>query len=268
MVTKLQKENLIKYFKIKKDPALAVFNSINELKDYVRNLIYKEFQKVLNEIEQEKQDNNDFIKEQLKLKKERIERIGEDLQKQVNEVIEKAKQLKDGAKGEKGDQGIRGFQGEKGLKGDRGLRGLKGLKGDKGDIPKKGVDYFTPQDIGKISNKALKQLETPLKSIREDIKKIFEELEKKKQIERLGAKTIHRGGVRFAYNETPTGDINGTNKTFTLAHAPNPATSLILKLGSGFLQAGGEDYTLSGRTITMEFAPPTGAIFIAVMYQY
>jgi len=60
----------------------------------------------------------------------------------------------------------------------------------------------------------------------------------------------------FSDAETPSGTINGTNTTFTLAHA-DAATgnSLILTLNGIVLQGNGNDYTLSGNTIT--FGPST-----------
>jgi hypothetical protein len=62
----------------------------------------------------------------------------------------------------------------------------------------------------------------------------------------------------FADGETPAGVVNGVNVTFTLAQAPNPAASLILVMNGSVLQEG-EDYTLSGGTITFLTAPMTGA---------
>lgn len=53
--------------------------------------------------------------------------------------------------------------------------------------------------------------------------------------------------------ETPLGVIDGVNDTFTLAMSPDPTTSLMLfKNGVLLRQGGGEDYTLSGATITYE----------------
>lgn len=66
--------------------------------------------------------------------------------------------------------------------------------------------------------------------------------------------------------ETPTGDINGSNKTFTLANTPTAGT-VALYLNGQRLDAGGEDYTISGATITMMEAPITGDIFLAD-YEY
>lgn len=66
-------------------------------------------------------------------------------------------------------------------------------------------------------------------------------------------------GSYFAHNETPSGSINGSNKTFTLAGNPNPDASLELRLNGLVLRSGASnDFTLSGSTITMVLAPQTG----------
>jgi len=64
--------------------------------------------------------------------------------------------------------------------------------------------------------------------------------------------------------ETPSGAMNGSNVTFTLAHTPSPGSSLQLFLNGLRLSAGaGNDYTLSGATITMANAPAEGGALIA-----
>jgi hypothetical protein len=65
--------------------------------------------------------------------------------------------------------------------------------------------------------------------------------------------------ANFADDETPVGTINGTNLVFTLATAPNPATSLRL-YRNGIIMAQGGDYTLNGSSITFITAstPRTG----------
>ncbi len=55
--------------------------------------------------------------------------------------------------------------------------------------------------------------------------------------------------------ETPSGVINGSNVFYTLANAPNPASSLALYL-NGDRQIGG--FTVSGLTLTLITAPQTG----------
>jgi hypothetical protein len=75
-------------------------------------------------------------------------------------------------------------------------------------------------------------------------------------------------GASFADGETPAGTIDGTNATFTLAHAPNPAVSLLL-IRNGLGQSAGLDYTLSGITITFVSAaiPQPGDALVA-WYRY
>ena len=66
-------------------------------------------------------------------------------------------------------------------------------------------------------------------------------------------------GTYFIENETPTGIINGSNKTFTLAYTPNPLSSLEVR-ANGQVLVLTEDYSLSGDTLTTVVAFPTGTI--------
>jgi hypothetical protein len=75
-------------------------------------------------------------------------------------------------------------------------------------------------------------------------------------------------GVNFADDETPSGTINGSNVTFTLAHSPSPVGSLALFKNGQKLEPGGADYTLSGATITMVAAPKTGDILTTATYRF
>ena len=68
-----------------------------------------------------------------------------------------------------------------------------------------------------------------------------------------------------AYNETPTGSIDGSNKDFTLANTP-ATNSLQIFLNGAYQTPGGEDYTLAGTTITFVNAPLTGGILRAFYY--
>jgi hypothetical protein len=67
----------------------------------------------------------------------------------------------------------------------------------------------------------------------------------------------------FADGETPTGLVNGANTTYTLAHTPNPATSLVWTYNGQRLEPGGADFTLATATVTTVTAPPTGTIIRA-----
>ena len=76
------------------------------------------------------------------------------------------------------------------------------------------------------------------------------------------------GGL-FAFDITPTGTINGSNVTFTLPNAPNPAGSLQL-FKNGRKMFSGIDFTISGATITYLSGsiPATGDVHIAGSYTY
>lgn len=78
-----------------------------------------------------------------------------------------------------------------------------------------------------------------------------------KMILALTAKMITDIGSQVD-NIIPTGDINGSNKVFTLPDSPSPASSLVLISAGMFMTSGGEDYTLVGSTITFVNAPYTG----------
>lgn len=57
--------------------------------------------------------------------------------------------------------------------------------------------------------------------------------------------------------ETPSGTVNGTNPTFTLAYLPHSDKALLLLLNSLTLKQG-VHYTISGQTITMVDPPQLG----------
>jgi hypothetical protein len=69
--------------------------------------------------------------------------------------------------------------------------------------------------------------------------------------------------------ETPSGTVNGSNVTFTLANTPPSSTTVILMLdGLVQIQGSGNDYTISGSTITMLTAPATGQKLYATYSKY
>jgi hypothetical protein len=87
----------------------------------------------------------------------------------------------------------------------------------------------------------------------------------------VGPVTASGGNSSFhrVDNETPSGDMDGVNQIFTLAHAPSPTDSLRLYY-CGPLQLKGTDYTLSGSTITFLQAHPDDAFgeWIRAFYWY
>jgi hypothetical protein len=71
--------------------------------------------------------------------------------------------------------------------------------------------------------------------------------------------------INFADSETPTGDVDGTNTDFVLAHPPETG-SLKVYL-NGMRMSLTEDYTLATATITFLTAPDSGSI-ITCDYRY
>ncbi len=69
-------------------------------------------------------------------------------------------------------------------------------------------------------------------------------------------------GLTFVDDETPSGTQDKTNKIFTIVNTP-VTDSLKLYTNGQRIKSGGEDYTLSGTTITYVFAPLANDILIA-----
>lgn len=74
----------------------------------------------------------------------------------------------------------------------------------------------------------------------------------------LSSSGIKVNTAKFITRETPTGSVNGSNTAFTLANTPVVGTEQVFL--NGLLQepGAGNDYTISGGTITYLTAPATG----------
>jgi hypothetical protein len=77
--------------------------------------------------------------------------------------------------------------------------------------------------------------------------------------------TVSFAALRFA-QETPSGNVNGSNTSFTLANTPLSGTSVLVHL-DGALLTQTSDYTQSGTTLTFVSAPVLGQK-IVVFYNY
>jgi hypothetical protein len=69
--------------------------------------------------------------------------------------------------------------------------------------------------------------------------------------------------TNFVTEETPSGSINGSNVTFTLANTPTSGTLKLYLNGVRQKSGAGNDYTISTNTITMTTAPVSGDVLIA-----
>lgn len=79
--------------------------------------------------------------------------------------------------------------------------------------------------------------------------------------------TTHRLLVTYPYTdvdgETPSGNVNGSNTIFTLANTPATGSVKLYLNGVRINAGAGNDYTISGLTITMATAPATGDTLLA-----
>ena len=137
-----------------------------------------------------------------------------------------------------------------------------------GITPIKGKDYFTEADIKSIVRQVEELLSPTL---------IKQKLESLQGEERLDAKaiknlpkfmgeerkTLHRGGISLEW-EIPTGTLDGANTSFTLSSPPYTSSTVMIFV-NGVLQKSGDgnDYTISGKTITTITAPPSGSVIWA-----
>lgn len=80
------------------------------------------------------------------------------------------------------------------------------------------------------------------------------------------ASTDYMAPSSFIIRETPSGSINGSNTAFGLANTPLSGTEEVFLNGILLDPGSGNDYTISGATITMQYAPATGDK-IRVSYQ-
>ncbi len=138
-------------------------------------------------------------------------------------------------------------------------RGIPNIKGADGYTPKRGVDYFTKEDIDALK----KELLDP-----EHIKEIITQMKKLPEAHRLEISDIrnyqsfifngkkygvhemmHGGassssGTSFTYNEV----VAGSGTSFTLA--ATPTTGTVTLFGNGQFLTPTTDYSISGTGIT------------------
>lgn len=76
-------------------------------------------------------------------------------------------------------------------------------------------------------------------------------------------------GPNFADAETPSGTIDGSNATFTLAHTPTGTSLQLYKNGQQMIAGASADYTVSTATITFATGskPASGDVLMA-FYRY
>lgn len=248
------KINLVKlkeYRQTQKNPALAVFRTLQDLAKKTQEKIdsfKKEMEAVL---QKEIEGIKSWLASEIEVK----------VRKSIFTDIAQIKGVKGdkgeaGDRGEKGDTGqsIKGDRGDVGARGERGLQGLtgrQGMAGKDGKVGKDGKDgkdgsSDTPKDI-------VKKLESLQGKDRLDARAI------KNLPELMGAKrTLHRGGMTLQ-NSSLLGTGDGTTTTFTLPSTPYDSDSLKYLFVDTVAVWETDDWTRSGLIITFLTAPPSGA---------
>jgi hypothetical protein len=69
--------------------------------------------------------------------------------------------------------------------------------------------------------------------------------------------------TNFVTEEVPSGNINGSNTTYTLAYTPTSNTLKLYLNGVRLRSGAGNDYTISTNIITMTTAPISGDVLLA-----
>ena len=208
--------------------------------------------------------------------------------------------LKEVAKIPAGKDGRHGRDGKNGIDGKDGAPGAKGEKGDRGDpAPKENTQRIVAiarQEVEGHEERFDHLLLHPrnvlgpyvvdfdnagpgkMMIFNEDgTKLIFVNPPQKTEIHHHHDENMWGAGLQglsFINKETPSGSVNDSNVTFTLANTP--VTGSVDVFRNGILQEPGvgNDYTISGSTITFSTAPSANAATsgvadrIRVSYRY
>jgi hypothetical protein len=142
---------------------------------------------------------------------------------------------------------------------DKVRRLQNGHDGKDGVNGRDGKDADEKKIINEILNK-IKLTEIDKLEL-EQVKSDINELKQRKHLGGSGGLSKIAMESKFVDDETPTGTINGINKTFILARLPNPSTSVKVFVNGARMRLT-EDYTLSNKTITFITAPPTSSIIL------
>jgi hypothetical protein len=210
--------------------------------------------------------------------------VDEDPKAVLFDLSEKLEEMKEIAKGEPGIDGKDGVDGLDGKDGKDGLDGKNGAQGEPGKDGKDGIDGIDGKngtdgkdgkdgspDTGEQIIEKINKL--PIKPDFQIDAKHIKNLPK--QIEYFGrggggvdtaeVVGIINANLKFADDETPTGDVDGVNTDFVLTNTPKDSSLKVYVNGSRMRLT--EDYTVVDKTITFITPPPSGSI-ILTDYRY
>ena len=217
---------------------------------------------------QEQKKSKPFFRFKLDIEEQAKQDIQEIITQEVKEkvLVEIDRQLKilitQGLKGEsiKGDVGPRG---ERGLVGSR---GKDGISGKDGRIPVKGIDYNDGKD-GKDGRDAENVTGILIRDLLQGLvgqARLDASAIKNLPQAKLGSATMRGGGASVRGPEIPTGTIDGVNAAFTTSEVPKVSSVMLFVNGAFQREGSGQDFTMSGRTISFVVAPPTNSNILCV----
>jgi len=261
-LTSSQKKQIGRLLRIKKSPDTALLKELEELlsetKEEARKVVQESIDNLRKEFRKRAEDIEVDMREEMEKILNKHPEIVDELIKKIQQtpiknLLEEMPEL-EGRQGLQGERGLRGEKGEQGEMGPMGPRGKKGEKGEKGERGPAGKDGT------KIKPK---EIVSKLKSLKDDdklpataISGIIDMVEKRfaNRLSRFRGKG--GGGSSVVKNELlGTGD--GSNKEFTLNFLPKDG-SITIHVGSGAMFED-DDFSRSGRVITMNTAPPPDA---------
>jgi len=165
-----------------------------------------------------------------------------------------------------------------GKDGKNGIDGNNAKEVDINDLVKKTLERISKPKDGKNAkelniNDIVNKVVSKIKSLKDDNRVSYNNLKDVPQIYRkdtalggISNTTIANDlGLNFVDDEIPSGTLNGTNKDFTIKETPINGSLKVYRDGQRLKVT--EDYTLSGKTISLIFAPVSDQILL-VDYRY
>lgn len=197
------------------------------------------------------------------------DKIDELVSDAAEEHVSKFLKVLRGPQGERGMMGLQGEQGFEGTVGGRGPQGEIGERGERGPTGPEGKQG--KQGVPGLSGKDGKSGKDGTELSAEEIKNKLQFLKGEARLDASAIKNLpkerggmmHGGGAALTYNEVPSGAVDGANTTFTLANLPKSGSVMLFVNGLLQRSGTGNDFTISGRTITMVTAPPTNSNVLA-----
>ena len=176
------------------------------------------------------------------------------LQKVVSKIdMSKLKGVKgDSIKGDKGDF-VKGDDGKNGVDGIDGKTPIKNIDFFDGEKGSDGIEIKPNEVIQKINSAKDKINKSRIDGLEEQLKLLSRSIREKR--------ISKGGGMGNVFSETPVGNVNGSNDTFTLTNKPK--NNALLLFVNGQLQRATNEYALSDKTITFNASsiPQGGELF-------